>query len=183
NSTVDAPGTIDVKAADTERIDAGVTAASVGLTGSGGAAISLTFALTSATNVVSGQTSATVDGSTLDSDAAVNVTATAQSDIDAHGVSAAVSVAGAAGFSISGAGTVSMASNTLTNQVTAAALGGSKVTARTGAKFEAKDLSTVDSDSTAVSVSLAGSAGFSASVSIAVATADSNYATTTTARV
>src|SRR6185436_4533836 len=132
-SQVTAPGKISVTSTDTQKISADVTAASVGLTGSGGAAISFALAVTSAENVVAGQNSAIIDGSIVTSNFnAVEVKALSQSDIDVTGLSAAITVAGSAGGSVAGSGTVSLVYNTLTNQVTAAIRNGSTVSAQTG---------------------------------------------------
>ena len=181
--SVQADGAVLVKARDLSSITSDIAnvSASVGI--SSGVAVTLTINATIAENTIGGITMATIDGSSV-SGSGLNVEALSQADIDALGVSVALSVTGSGGAAIGGAGTGIHALNTSTHETEASIKGGSTATFTGGnVAVKAEDKSVIFSDIANVAASVGFSSGAAVSLSIAATLAENAIDAVTTATV
>ena len=104
-------GTVEVSALDRSRLDAGVSALSLTVSGSVGATIGLAVAATVGKNDMDSRTAAIVDGSSLSSAGNLEVTASNQADLLAVSAGVGVSISVSGVFAIAGAATAVVASS------------------------------------------------------------------------
>ena len=186
NSKVDATGNLTVDAVATQRIDAFVFAGSAAIAGSGQNALGLSGAGVSATNKISMAVEAYIGGDSIlsrnDIDAAaVILNASDNSSIIAKAVGA--SLAGAFAGKNAGALSiaVSLARNTIDNNV-AAYIDYADVNAPDGnVELKAEEKTSIDALSVAASLSLAGAGKIAAALSGAGADATNSILTKTNA--
>ncbi|MCO6459637.1 MAG: hypothetical protein J5I93_30345, partial [Pirellulaceae bacterium] len=121
NSSVTAPGGLKVQAESTSEVNAKIAATSVAVAGSQGNALALTAAGTLTINRIATDVQAFVDGATsvVTSGAAVEISATDKSRVIADGQAVAVSAAFSTGSAVSLAIGLSLAFNTIDNEVAA----------------------------------------------------------------
>ena len=175
NSTVGQTGAagITLKAVDTATIsasaDGGAVANDAALVG-----ISLAVGSAVATNHITDQVLAYVDGSVVTSAGGLSVKATSQNSIDALVISLAFSgAANVIGIAPSGAG--ASADNTIQNTVEAAVKDGATVTASGAVQLSATDTSTVNASVAAAALSI-GTIAVAAGLSVTINTIDNQVA-------
>ena len=153
-------GDVILDAASAADIDALAVAASVGLSGSGSAAVNLSANVSFAKNLVSNRVEALITGgSTVNTVGAVSLSARDDSfitaDLVAASLSAAVGSSSSGGLSVNGA----VAFNDIAN-VTRAVIDASTVSAGASLDLSAVSTSTIDAIGVAASASIAGSGSY-----------------------
>ncbi|MEO0465166.1 MAG: LEPR-XLL domain-containing protein, partial [Pseudomonadota bacterium] len=184
-SMVDATGTGEITAMDSGAISGSVTAAAASI-GAGSSSVSITVALAAsfAQNTTGSVTRALVDGSTLTTGGAIDITAGSSGDISVVSVAASISIGASSGtVGFTGAGAGANLINTIGNTVEAGAVNGSSVTSTGGGvDISATNSAAVSATGVAASVAVtAGSSTLSVTVAIAVALSENTITNTTRA--
>jgi hypothetical protein len=176
-SDVDALGNITIEASNLSNITAELFSAAVSVTASGTVSAGVAIAITMANNSIGGTTLATIENSDVDTSGAVDVTALANTTIDALGVAAALAVGGSGGVSVTGAGTGVIARNTMTNTIEASITNGSDVDAGGSVTLSATDTSAIDATLAAASIAASGSGDAAINFALAISIADNQFGT------
>ena len=179
-SDVDAGGDVTLSATDQSVIDATLVAASVAASGSGGAAINVSIAVSTAENIFGTVTRAAIEGSDVTSTGGgVSLTALSTGSLTAFGVGVGASAGGAGGFALNGSAAGSIADTTTTNVTEAVITDDSNVIANGGSvTLTATDETGIFVDVLGIAVSAGGAGGASVSLSISFAVADTNVSGT-----
>jgi hypothetical protein len=161
-------GAVEIKATDDASITASATAVAVAASTSVSFAASVALSGTYAENVVTDHVRASIDGATINSAGAVDVTATSTCTIDAELTAVSASLAAAASLiSVAISAASSTATNTVDGDTTASIQGAGSVTAAGDIQVEAENTETkLTSDVTSVAVSV-GTIGVAIGVSLA----------------
>ncbi len=175
-SDVNTGDNVTLSATDQSAIDATLVAASVAASGSGGAAINVSLAVSTADNKFGTVTRAAIEGSDVTSTGGdVSLDALSTGSLTAFGVGVAVSAGGAGGFTLNGTAAGSIADTTTTNVTEAVISNDSTVITDSGSvTLTAIDETAIDVDVLGISVSVGGSGGAAISLSIAFAVANSD---------